>query len=681
MKTVKTILVIAICFFASTNMFAFVDGDLDTTFGTDGKVFTQFSPHGPRPGTDITVQPDGKIVVVSGALASFLQSGLDISRYNPDGTLDTTFGNGGKITTFLGGRPQDYNSILVEPGGNILVAGYTSRQIGPPDQTVYNFNVVRFSPSGSVLMSAGLPFELNFLSVNDVALTTNNKILVVGINFSNVYLVRFNPNGSLDTSFDGDGIVNFTAAEVSAVASQADGKVLVAGKIGNNWAVLRFNANGTPDTSFDGDGVFNAPVGSGASAAKEMLVKSDGKILTVGTATGAGSTALVQLDTDGSFDNTFDGDGRVFTNVPSTDGGLDVELQRDGKIVAFSGGGSTFGLSRYLPNGALDTTFSGDGVATETVSTHPGAIALQPDGKIVASGTVMNGAFGDSFAVARFQATVRTGFDYDGDGKSDISIYRPSNGQWWLNRSTDGIAATTFGSTTDQPVPGDYTNDGKTDLAFWRPSTGEWFVLRSEDSTYFAFHFGTTNDVPAPADFDGDGKTDAAVFRPSTGTWYISKSTGGISIFQFGTAGDVPVVADYDGDRNADVGIYRPSNGEWWLDRSTAGLIIYTFGTSTDKVVPGDYTGDGKADIAFWRPSDGNWFIHPSENSSYYAVQFGQNGDVPAPGDFDGDGKIDLTVFRPSDGNWFIQNSSSGGTTFSHFGTSGDIPTQSSFTP
>ena len=248
MKTVKSILGIAICFFASTNMFAFVDGDLDTTFGTDGMVFTQFSPHGPRPGTDITVQPDGKIVVVSGALASSLESGLDISRYNPNGTLDTTFGNGGKITTFLGGgAPQNYNSILVEPDGNILVAGDYGFLTGPPDQVLYNFRVARFSPSGSVLMTAGLPFNVTgSLLVSDVALTTNNKILAVGINVTNVYLVRFNSNGSLDTSFAGDGIANFTAAQVSAVASQTDGKVLVAGKIGNDWAVLRFNATARP---------------------------------------------------------------------------------------------------------------------------------------------------------------------------------------------------------------------------------------------------------------------------------------------------------------------------------------------------------------------------------------------------------------------------------------------------
>ncbi len=683
MKIVTVILVIVNCLFASAKIFAFADGDLDPTFDTDGKVFTQFSPHGPQSGTDLVVQPDGKIVVVAGALASFLQSAMIVARYNPDGSLDSTFGSGGKITTFHGGGPQMYNSVLLEPDGSILIAGSYGFLTGPPDQFVYNFRIVRLNSAGSVSMTAGLPFNIpGGLNVNDVALAPGNKIVSIGSRGSEVWLVRFNSGGSLDTSFDGDGIVNFSATEVSAIAAQPDGKVLVAGKAGSNIAVWRFNSNGTPDTSFDGDGIFNAPVGTGASSAREMIVKPDGKILTVGSAVNPGAvTALVQLNTDGSFDNNFDSDGIVFTSIPSTDSGLDLELQRDGKIVAFSGGsGDIFGLSRYLPNGTLDTSFSGDGIASETVSTRPSAIALQPDGKIVASGNTIVNSFGDSFAVARFIAKVPASFDYDGDGRSDISIFRPSNGQWWLNKTTEGVNVFQFGTSTDKLVPGDYTGDGKTDVAFWRPSTGEWFVLRSEDLSYFAFHWGVSTDIPAPGDFDGDDKMDAAVFRPSTGTWFIKQSAGGIVIFEFGTVGDIPVVADYDGDGRADAAIYRPSVGQWWLKRSAAGIIAYAFGTSTDKAVPGEYTGDGKADIAFWRPSDGNWFVLRSENDSYFAFPWGVSSDVPAPADFDGDGKTDAAIFRPSSGTWFIQNSA-GGMSFVQFGTSGDFPTQAAFIP
>jgi hypothetical protein len=143
-------------------------------------------------------------------------------------------------------------------------------------------------------------------------------------------------------------------------------------------------------------------------------------------------------------------------------------------------------------------------------------------------------------------------FDFDGDAKTDIGIYRPNgaNGaEWWyLKSSNGGSFATQFGTASDTIAAADYTGDGKADIAFWRPSTGFWYVLRSEDLTYFAVPFGANGDVPAPSDFDADGKADVAVFRPSTATWFIANSTGNTTIQQFGQAGDLPVPADYDGD-------------------------------------------------------------------------------------------------------------------------------------
>jgi hypothetical protein len=272
-------------------------------------------------------------------------------------------------------------------------------------------------------------------------------------------------------------------------------------------------------------------------------------------------------------------------------------------------------------------------------------------------------------------------FDFDGDKKTDLSIFRPLVGEWWyLKSSNGGNGAFQFGSTTDKLVPADFTGDGKTDIAFFRPQTGEWFVLRSEDSSFYSFPFGANGDVPVPSDFDADGKADPAVFRPSTNTWFISKSTGGTTIQTFGQTGDVPVVADYDGDNKADIAIYRPSKGEWWLQRSNLGAIAFQFGNSTDKPVQGDYTGDGKADVAFFRPQTGEWFILRSENQSYYSFPFGTNGDVPSPGEYDGDGKSDAAVFRPANNTWYVQKSTSGAL-IQTFGQTGDKPVPSAFVP
>ncbi len=278
----------------------------------------------------------------------------------------------------------------------------------------------------------------------------------------------------------------------------------------------------------------------------------------------------------------------------------------------------------------------------------------------------------------------RAPYDYDGDNKTDISIFRPGPGEWWILRSSNGTNfATTFGTGSDKIVPADYTGDGKADVAFWRPSNGNWFILRSEDFTFFAFPFGTNGDVPVPTDFDGDNKADPALFRPSTLNWFIQKSTGGTDILTFGAPGDKPVVADYDGDAKADIAIYRTNgaNQEWWIRRSSNGSVFATvFGSPTDKAVQGDYTGDGKADIAFWRPSNGNWFVLRSEDFSFFAFPFGANGDVPIPGDYDADGKIDAAVFRPSTLNWFIQRSTAG-TLIQSFGVAGDIPTPNAYVP
>ena len=272
-------------------------------------------------------------------------------------------------------------------------------------------------------------------------------------------------------------------------------------------------------------------------------------------------------------------------------------------------------------------------------------------------------------------------FDFDGDGKTDIGIFRPTPAEWWYLRSSDGSnRALQFGQTSDKLAPADYTGDGKTDIAFWRPATGQWFILRSEDNSFFALPFGINGDIPAPADFDGDGKADQAVFRPSNRTWFINKSSGGTTITQFGVTGDVPAVADYDGDGMADIAIFRPAPGEWWINRSSAGLLAFRFGSSSDKLTQGDYTGDGKADAAIWRPSTGQWFVLRSENMTFFAAPFGTTGDVPAPGDYDGDGKFDFAVFRPSASTWFVQRSTQG-TLITPFGINGDIPVQTAYIP
>ena len=274
------------------------------------------------------------------------------------------------------------------------------------------------------------------------------------------------------------------------------------------------------------------------------------------------------------------------------------------------------------------------------------------------------------------QLPVPAPFDFASDLKTDISIFRPSLGQWWHRRSSDGVVlAATFGVSTDRTMPGDYSGDDICDRAFFRPSTGQWFVMRSQNSTFFAFPFGVSTDIPVPGDFDGDGTADAAVFRPSTAQWFIRSSVDGqTTTIPWGSSTDLPVPADYDGDRKTDIAIWRPSLGQWWIRYSGGSVGAVTFGVSTDKAVPGDYTGDGRADVAFWRPSTGHWFVLRSEDFSFLSFPFGKSTDLPAPGDYDGDRRIDAAVFRPAGATWFIRNSGGSPTTILNFGLDTDQP-------
>lgn len=274
-----------------------------------------------------------------------------------------------------------------------------------------------------------------------------------------------------------------------------------------------------------------------------------------------------------------------------------------------------------------------------------------------------------------------TPVDFDGDGKTDVSIFRPSSGQWWHRRSFNGaVIAASFGSSTDITMPGDYSGDGIADRVVYRPSTGQWFVLRSEDSTISVTPFGNSTDLPAPGDFDGDGRSDLAVFRPSAGDWFIARSSDlGTTIAHWGSPGDQPVSADYDGDQKTDLAIWRPSLGQWWIAYSGGGTFATQFGASTDKAVPGRYTDDAKADIAFWRPSTGGWFVLRSENFSFFSFGLGLSSDIPSPGDYDGDGKLDGCVFRPSTTQWFTQYTAWGGVGIQNFGLSTDQSLPNSF--
>ncbi|MGC2237624.1 MAG: hypothetical protein WA584_15785 [Pyrinomonadaceae bacterium] len=679
------------------------DGSLDANFDGDGKLLVDI-------GVDISsavavaVQADGKIIA-AGNSYNDSQSNFTLARYNSDGSLDATFDGDGIVITSFDNSFSYAASVAIQADGKIVAAGYSAN--GSPD-----FAVARYNQDGSLdtTFDGDGKVTTPVLNSNDygnaVKIQSDGKIIVGGYSDSSMgydvgSMVRYNTDGSLDTSFDGDGkltTISPFAYTVNALEIQADGKIIAAGSAnvtGSNkdFAVLRFNTNGSPDTSFDGDGKATAAFFNSNDIAYAVAIQPDGRIVAAGyTAdTNFSYYALARFNSNGSTDTSFDGDGKVITFIGpqilgSGGSASALAIQPDGRIVAAGGSyisnSSRFTLVRYNADGSLNAPYGTGGITR--LGENEGSIygiALDSNGKAIVAGSVSG-----LFAVARVHnnaAPHAAPFDFDGDSKSDISIFRPSAGEWWyLKSSNGGNAAFQFGNSTDRLVPGDFTGDGKTDVAVWRPSTGEWFILRSEDNSYYSYPFGTNGDIPSVGDFEGDGIYDTAVFRPSTRVWYIRRSSdGGFTIRQFGTIGDAPAVADYDGDGISDIAIWRASAGEWWIYRSSdSSIIAFQFGNSSDKPVQGDYTGDAKADIAVFRPSTGEWFILRSEDYSYYSFPFGTNGDIPAPADYDGDSRFEAAVFRPSDSTWYAQRSTAG-TLIQGFGINGDKPVPNAFVP
>jgi uncharacterized delta-60 repeat protein len=396
------------------------DGSLDSSFGSSGKVTGHINAAG------IALEPDGKIIVVGitagpdPAHPSFL-----LTRYNADGSLDTTFGSGGTVTSPFG-TPS---SITVQPDGRIIVAGYSPNT----PQSNNAFVVARYNTNGSLDAGFGSGGEVTtkfasntFDQAAAVVLQPDGKIVVGGTSTTvvttliNAYaLARYNSDGSLDPSFGSGGKVTSVPGGIASLALQSDGKIVAAGGMDNptgshfGFTMARFSSTGMLDTTFGAQGVVT---GNFLNTTANVLVQGDGRIITAGAVfTVPGSTsdqrfALNRFTSSGSPDTSFGTGGKVVTTFigPVLATPEVVLLQPDGKIVVagFYGiGTQTFALTRYNPDGNLDATFGNGGKATLQVNT--GAISagvLQPDGKILVVGLASQANGPAGLALVRFNA-------------------------------------------------------------------------------------------------------------------------------------------------------------------------------------------------------------------------------------------------------------------------------------
>jgi hypothetical protein len=284
-------------------------------------------------------------------------------------------------------------------------------------------------------------------------------------------------------------------------------------------------------------------------------------------------------------------------------------------------------------------------------------------------------------ATAPFNWAANPSIDFDGDRITDLGgLYRgrtPLDSLWYAPASSAaGPFQIYFGDTTDVPAPGDYDGDGKTDAVIYRPSTGLWYGPRTgANSIVIQMILGQAGDVPVPGDYDGDGKTDPAIYRPSTGLFFAVLSGGGtFGTMLGGQPGDIPVPRDYDGDGKTDAAIYR--QGTFSAKLSGGGTYQVAVGVAGDVPVPADYNGDRRADPVVWRPSTGAWTGPYNGASGSYSNSLGQVGDVPIPGYYDNNKRVDPAIWRPSTGLWFAPLSGGGTKSIAGLGVAGDVPAQ-----
>jgi uncharacterized delta-60 repeat protein len=639
----------------------------DPAFNGSGVQVVPFDLGGPNRdiAQAVAIQADGKILVAGSADVGTQQKWFALVRFNTDGSLDSSFGSGGKETiTFPGSSGLAIaRALAIRSDGEILVAGDV-----PDSNGSSRFGVALLHTDGSLdsqFGTGGLATVTFSLAggANALQIDSQGRIVLVGTIGTEVIptfnatiaAARLKQDGTADSSFGTGGKVTVSVGAVNlshgtgAIIQPADDKIVLVGSMFNamsafgpglsEFVSVRLNSNdGSIDSSFgtDGTGIVHFGFNQGGYDQGQTIARQpDGKLVLAGSAgymraphetrQSFSVFAVARLNPDGSFDPTFqENTGLAGRRVISLQQGGDhfgsaqgVGLLSNQDIILTGPQSRNMAAIRLRADGTLAA--EGLAIFPNAFSTNNG-MAIQSDGKIVlvgsADGPIPTGEHTD-FAVARLTAIVSS--------SQTAGVFDPSTATWYLhNQNAEGVPDPPpfqYGGQGWVGLIGDWDGNATETIGGFDPSTATWY-LRNDNSSGLpdagVFQYGSPGWIPLAGDWTGSGSAQIGAFDPSTATWYLHAGVGAgyadAGIIQYGSPGWVPVVGDWTGTGHLGLGVFDPVHAVWYLRSSlSAGLPdvgVFQYGGSGWKPVVGDWTGSGHTGVGGFDPGSGTWYLH-----------------------------------------------------------------------